>query len=377
LRVLAVSQNYLPQDLGGASRSIHTILSHLTSKGHKCAVLCETGAVRMMDGVTIHGVGSEDLDKELAKIVKGFKPDVILTQQRWVASTLKLNIPLVIFIRSEIVFKFCPDVEGRGILVANSTATLAEIKKRWSRHSIIIPPVVDLKNYEVSAINEGGAITFINPIEKKGRDTFAKIVRSMPKRRFLSVQLREAPMVHPLVTKMDDMAEGLKIDGHLLLKVTSRFDRFLFYPHWAPNHVLLSPQKDMRKVYSQTRLLLVPSKWSEPFGRVILEAGISGIPVLASAVGGIPDFLPEECLVRDYLDHNVWMKRIEELDDVNTFKRFSRISKNVADGFSLERTAEKVDDLLSRINTAKQEMGVGASAKEIESIVNDSYSSEK
>ena len=44
---------------------------------------------------------------------------------------------------------------------------------------------------------------------------------------------------------------------------------------------------DMRPIYKQTRLLLVPSQWKEAWGRVVVEAQFSGIPEIASDVGGL------------------------------------------------------------------------------------------
>jgi glycosyltransferase involved in cell wall biosynthesis len=40
-------------------------------------------------------------------------------------------------------------------------------------------------------------------------------------------------------------------------------------------------------------MLIVPSLWQEPFGRVIVEAYSYGLPVLASRVGGIPEIIDE------------------------------------------------------------------------------------
>jgi glycosyltransferase involved in cell wall biosynthesis len=38
---------------------------------------------------------------------------------------------------------------------------------------------------------------------------------------------------------------------------------------------------------------LVPSRWKESWGRVVSEAQISGIPVLASDHGGLPESVGE------------------------------------------------------------------------------------
>src|SRR6185295_16500068 len=44
-------------------------------------------------------------------------------------------------------------------------------------------------------------------------------------------------------------------------------------------------------IYAATNLLVVPSLWPEPFGRIGPEAGLRGIPVAAFHVGGVSDWL--------------------------------------------------------------------------------------
>jgi glycosyltransferase involved in cell wall biosynthesis len=49
-------------------------------------------------------------------------------------------------------------------------------------------------------------------------------------------------------------------------------------------------QQDVDHIYKKADLLLVPSS-DEPFGRIIVEAMLAGVPVIASAVGGIPEII--------------------------------------------------------------------------------------
>ncbi|MFA0468903.1 glycosyltransferase family 4 protein [Vibrio breoganii] len=56
-----------------------------------------------------------------------------------------------------------------------------------------------------------------------------------------------------------------------------------------PENVRLIGKVEKDELFSQIDLLVVPSRWNEPFGRVILEAAVEGIPVVASRTGGIAE----------------------------------------------------------------------------------------
>lgn len=51
---------------------------------------------------------------------------------------------------------------------------------------------------------------------------------------------------------------------------------------------------DTVSLYQTSDVTVLPSLWSEPFGRVILESMACGTPVVASRVGGIPEVLTGE-----------------------------------------------------------------------------------
>jgi len=56
------------------------------------------------------------------------------------------------------------------------------------------------------------------------------------------------------------------------------------FPGWIPH-------EQLDGYYRSARLLVVPSRWPEPFGMVGIEAMARGRPVIAFANGGIPDWL--------------------------------------------------------------------------------------
>jgi glycogen(starch) synthase len=52
----------------------------------------------------------------------------------------------------------------------------------------------------------------------------------------------------------------------------------------------VSPDRVL-ELMNKATLVIVPSRWPEPFGLVALEAAMMGRPVVASAVGGLPEIV--------------------------------------------------------------------------------------
>jgi glycosyltransferase involved in cell wall biosynthesis len=67
------------------------------------------------------------------------------------------------------------------------------------------------------------------------------------------------------------------------------------------NLVSLPWETSIGRVYSKIDLLLVPSRWHEAYGRVVHEALILGIPVIANDLGGI-----KEACIRSGVDKSLY-----------------------------------------------------------------------
>ncbi len=78
----------------------------------------------------------------------------------------------------------------------------------------------------------------------------------------------------------------------------------------APPNVFTAPwEREPERLYAGLRLMLVPSQVAEAYGRVALEAQGHGVPVLASAVGGLPENVPGSLWrVHDYRSPEAWAR---------------------------------------------------------------------
>jgi len=137
-------------------------------------------------------------------------------------------------------------------------------------------------------------------------------------------------------------------------------ERWQFDSAMLPNVFWLRERRDMRSVYRRTSLLLFPSLCFEAAGRVVVEAQLSGIPVLAHDRGGIAEQLngggflfaaPERC-VQDYLampeeeEVRPWLDRIIELlDDPESYIAASERARQAAAPF---HPVNRNDELVRR-----------------------------
>lgn len=104
----------------------------------------------------------------------------------------------------------------------------------------------------------------------------------------------------------------------IFLELCRRFrgERFLLagsvYPQLRPlcavqTNLTLATALDTRDLLACSRVVVVPSQWEEPFGRIAVEAMANGIPVLASWTGGLREIVGRTALaVRRFRDPDAW-----------------------------------------------------------------------
>jgi len=89
------------------------------------------------------------------------------------------------------------------------------------------------------------------------------------------------------ITALDIIGDGVqRQDLEKLSKELELQDRVVFHGKIA--------HEEVESYYQSSKILIVPSRWPEPFGMVGLEAMRHGMPVIAFDVGGIPEWLTDQ-----------------------------------------------------------------------------------
>jgi glycosyltransferase involved in cell wall biosynthesis len=174
------------------------------------------------------------------------------------------------------------------LYLANSAFTAERWRALCGLHCHIIEPVVCSNNYITE--QSGSDILFINPTPIKGVELMFALAAHCPELSFLVV-------------------ESWDLEPHWRAHCQHRA-RELGNVQW------LGPQDDMRGVYAQARVLLMPSVWEEAFGRTVIEAQLNGLPVLASNRGALPDTVGDGGLTLDpHEPVEVWALALHDVLD--------------------------------------------------------------
>jgi glycosyltransferase involved in cell wall biosynthesis len=247
------------------------------------------------------------VDEGVAGVVAEFRPDVVVVTAHhddndgpeWTDAAVAAGSPLPTVV-------YVHDAGARAAAVAaragaSATAAVSEFVARAlgaaGVDAEVVPPIVDRAHYRTATTRE--VALFVTPIAYKGLATALMLGRARPDVRFAFV------------------AGGRMSPGELraLRDETDRLD----------NVEIRSASQDPAAIYGDARVVLVPSVHPEAWGRVVTEAQASGIPAVASAVGGLPDSVGAGgLLVPPKAGDDGWREAFAELwDDPAEYARAS------------------------------------------------------
>ena len=287
MRVLFVSDYpHLPSIKGGLQTTTHELCLAIGVAGAEAAVLCglaEQGAAsaepaRNDDSLGYRCMRAASPEQALPLVAADWDASIIVVQSgrsltSMVLASLNTGRATAVYLHNVEIHQL------RGMLVpdptllylANSEFTAERWRALCGLRCEVIPPVVRAENYLAAAT--GSKVLFVNPVPIKGVELMLALAAHCPAIAFLVV---ESWNLEPNWRKLcRHRAQAL---GNI---------------EWLP------PTDNMRAVYAQSQLLLMPSVWEESFGRTVIEAQLNGLPVLASRRGALPQIVGAGGLVLD------------------------------------------------------------------------------
>ncbi len=328
--LFATPHVHFPQGGGGSERNTHELCLALRARGIEPGVWCSLGAHASLltnanrlkrfllcqhfprDRGCGYPVfrGWDWTDAGAAEVMARFRPDLAIVQMLHPEPLLRIlaarGIPSAVYVHEVESIDDLGPLGREGVpFLANSQFTAARLREQCGIDADIIRPLIEPRYYVVTAPRRERAL-FINTVPRKGLEIVLRLAQSRPDIPF--------DLVLNWVLKPNQV-EALSKRAAV-----------------AGNITLHPPTPDMRPLYARARLLLAPSQWEEAWGRVVTEAHLNGIPVLASSRGGLPELVgPGGILLPADAPHAAWLAALGQLwDDPEAYARYSAAAASYA-----------------------------------------------
>ncbi len=302
--LLAHNSTYYPAH-GGGDLSNRLLLEALAARGHECVVVSRTaahgaeahrellaalshrdvsatveapGIVRFqLHGVEVHtATETPNLREYFTRQIGAFQPEIILgstddSAQLLLQAALASGVPVVYLARATIALPFGPDCAfassartdalRRAAGVVGVSRYVADYIRQWSGIEAAALPISFMGSGPFANVGRFGNefVTLVNPCVVKGIDLFTALADALPEAKFAAVPTWG--------TNEADFAK-LRARGNI---------------------TVLEPVDNIDRILERTRVLLSPSIWAEARSRIVVEAMLRGVPVVASNTGGLPE----------------------------------------------------------------------------------------
>lgn len=338
MRILFVAtKHHVPEAYGGIQSNTHHLCLRLESRGHAAAVfawLDPGGRLRIRNRVKSRLLGRsfpsdrsagypvyrgypDGVSQGLSEAIADFRPDV-LVYQSWnttVLGRITDTFPV------EKIFVWLHGVRGRSAnyeidgeafqrlrpfarlrWIVNGPYVRDVVRAQLGIDAPIVRPIFGCARYRTVPRANAHAALFSSLNAQKGVGVVVALARARPDVPFVITETwTEDP-----VQRQERHAEASACRNVVVQRTTP----------------------DMSALYAATRVLLMPSRALEGWGRMVTEAQSCGIPVLASRQGNLPDTVGPGgiCLDRDAPLAD-WLEAFSQVwDDKERYGRLSALA---------------------------------------------------
>jgi glycosyltransferase involved in cell wall biosynthesis/predicted LPLAT superfamily acyltransferase len=311
---------FIPELYAGTELATHYLCRSLIERDHNVAVAALTRRpefeidqrAKCDNNCGYPVYRASHFEDAAARAIAEFRPDAIVCQEPggWISfdklTTIR-GIAIILYqhaVNDGVTHVPAP-IREHAAYLANSAVTADFLKTAHNIDSLIVPPIFGIDRF-LGLERHGNNVLFVSIQVRKGADIAIEIARQRPSVSFVFV---ESWTVNPSET-----ADLRRLASNL------------------PNVKLLPNQSDLGSIFRTTRLLLMPSRSHEGWGRTATEAQLCGIPVLGSSRGQLASTIGPGGIALDPdagMSH--WLKAFDDIwNDEAQYNVFSRRAQDHA-----------------------------------------------
>lgn len=321
MKILIHAQYYLPKTLAGAEKYLYAVVKHLQGQGHHITILIDEEAEYEYEGVRVTTTRRNILEHYQ-------KADIVFTHLTNSGQAIKYawntNKPLIHILHNNhpAAELFYDELENNYIIY-NSYALAKELQLPYP--SIVVRPGIDTgywKSDKDHYLNK--YITLVNCCREKGGKLLATLADNLPQYQFM----------------------GVMGAYNYQVNLPARFRNMQYMPL----------QEDMRKIYDQTRIIIIPSYY-ESWSLVAAEAMASGIPVICTNTPGLQEncggaaiyaearLQPYKATFETLEDRDVYSAMVQRGLTRNHFNDLHRITEFMKDQIKTEHDIREKEEM--------------------------------
>lgn len=399
MRILLINSYYYPQEIGGAEVSVRKLAEGLVKDGNEVYVVCNGNNIEeIINNVNVIRINFNEIEardlkinnklkklyKKITSINNIFKykkikdrinkinPDIVHSNNLYNISPIiwkickQLNIPIVHTLRD--YYLTCPKATliCEGKLCVNKKS-ICKIYEKYNGHRLknvdmITAPsefTLDLFKNNKLIVNSNSKVVynaidkFKNTLINLDEIRFDRLKDSKTKFCFLGSLIEYKGVKKMIETFKDINADNIELhiagSGELEEYVINNVkqDERIFY------HGKLK-EYEVESLILKCDVMIVPSLWYEPFGRVVIDAYKYGMPVIASNLGGLKEIVinEETGLLINCENKKEFIRAIEIMKDKQYVYQMKEKCLKMVEKFGIDKQVNEFEDIY--INLIKE-----------------------